>query len=40
MAMVPPAVTPKGGEVMDVTDVMKLLPHRPPVPHGRPHRGW
>jgi UDP-3-O-[3-hydroxymyristoyl] N-acetylglucosamine deacetylase/3-hydroxyacyl-[acyl-carrier-protein] dehydratase len=30
MAMVPPAVTPKGGEVMDVTDVMKLLPHRPP----------
>jgi UDP-3-O-[3-hydroxymyristoyl] N-acetylglucosamine deacetylase/3-hydroxyacyl-[acyl-carrier-protein] dehydratase len=23
-------VTPKGGEVMDVTDVMKLLPHRPP----------
>jgi UDP-3-O-[3-hydroxymyristoyl] N-acetylglucosamine deacetylase/3-hydroxyacyl-[acyl-carrier-protein] dehydratase len=30
MAMVPPAVTPKGGDVMDVTDVMKLLPHRPP----------
>ncbi len=30
MAMVPPSVTPKGGEVMDVTDVMKLLPHRPP----------
>jgi UDP-3-O-[3-hydroxymyristoyl] N-acetylglucosamine deacetylase/3-hydroxyacyl-[acyl-carrier-protein] dehydratase len=30
MAMVPPAVTPKGGEVMDVTDVMALLPHRPP----------
>jgi UDP-3-O-[3-hydroxymyristoyl] N-acetylglucosamine deacetylase/3-hydroxyacyl-[acyl-carrier-protein] dehydratase len=30
MAMVPPAVTPKGGEVMDVNDVMALLPHRPP----------
>lgn len=30
MAMVPPAMTPKGGDVMDVTDVMKLLPHRPP----------
>lgn len=30
MALVPPAVTPKGGDVMDVTDVMKLLPHRPP----------
>jgi UDP-3-O-[3-hydroxymyristoyl] N-acetylglucosamine deacetylase / 3-hydroxyacyl-[acyl-carrier-protein] dehydratase len=30
MALVPPAVTPKGGEVMDVNDVMKLLPHRYP----------
>ncbi len=30
MAMVPPAVTPKGGEILDVNDVMKLLPHRAP----------
>jgi UDP-3-O-[3-hydroxymyristoyl] N-acetylglucosamine deacetylase/3-hydroxyacyl-[acyl-carrier-protein] dehydratase len=30
MAMVPPAVTPKGGSVMDINDVMKLLPHRYP----------
>jgi UDP-3-O-[3-hydroxymyristoyl] N-acetylglucosamine deacetylase/3-hydroxyacyl-[acyl-carrier-protein] dehydratase len=30
MALVPPAVTPKGGEVLDVNDVMKLLPHRFP----------
>lgn len=30
MAMVPPAVTPKGGAVMDIKDVMKLLPHRYP----------
>jgi UDP-3-O-[3-hydroxymyristoyl] N-acetylglucosamine deacetylase/3-hydroxyacyl-[acyl-carrier-protein] dehydratase len=30
LALVPPGVTPKGGEVMDVNDVMKLLPHRPP----------
>ena len=30
MALVPPSVTPKGGDVMDVNDVMKLLPHRPP----------
>jgi UDP-3-O-[3-hydroxymyristoyl] N-acetylglucosamine deacetylase/3-hydroxyacyl-[acyl-carrier-protein] dehydratase len=30
MALVPPSVTPKGGEVMDVSDVMKLLPHRYP----------
>ena len=30
MAMVPPAVTPKGGDVLDVNDVMKLLPHRYP----------
>ncbi len=29
-AMVPPSVTPKGGEVLDVNDVMKLLPHRYP----------
>lgn len=30
MAMVPPVVTPKGGAVMDINDVMKLLPHRYP----------
>ncbi len=30
MALVPPSVTPKGGEVMDVNDVMRLLPHRYP----------
>jgi len=30
MALVPPAVTPKGGEILDVNDVMKLLPHRFP----------
>jgi UDP-3-O-[3-hydroxymyristoyl] N-acetylglucosamine deacetylase/3-hydroxyacyl-[acyl-carrier-protein] dehydratase len=30
LALVPPAVTPKGGEILDVTDVMKLLPHRYP----------
>ena len=30
MALVPPSVTPKGGEVLDVNDVMKLLPHRFP----------
>lgn len=30
MALVPPAVTPKGGEVLDVMDLMKLLPHRYP----------
>lgn len=30
MALVPPSVTPKGGEVMDVNDIMKLLPHRFP----------
>jgi UDP-3-O-[3-hydroxymyristoyl] N-acetylglucosamine deacetylase/3-hydroxyacyl-[acyl-carrier-protein] dehydratase len=30
MAMVPPMVTPKGGSVMDINDVMKLLPHRYP----------
>ena len=30
VALVPPAVTPKGGDVLDVNDVMKLLPHRYP----------
>jgi UDP-3-O-[3-hydroxymyristoyl] N-acetylglucosamine deacetylase/3-hydroxyacyl-[acyl-carrier-protein] dehydratase len=30
MALVPPVVTPKGGDVLDVNDVMKLLPHRYP----------
>jgi len=30
MAMVPPPTTPKGGDVLDVNDVMKLLPHRYP----------
>jgi UDP-3-O-[3-hydroxymyristoyl] N-acetylglucosamine deacetylase/3-hydroxyacyl-[acyl-carrier-protein] dehydratase len=30
MAMVPPMITPKGGSVMDINDVMKLLPHRYP----------
>jgi UDP-3-O-[3-hydroxymyristoyl] N-acetylglucosamine deacetylase/3-hydroxyacyl-[acyl-carrier-protein] dehydratase len=30
MALVPPSVTPKGGEILDVNDVMKLLPHRFP----------
>ena len=30
MAMVPPATTPKGGDVLDVTAVMKMLPHRYP----------
>ncbi len=30
MALVPPAVTPKGGDVLDINDVMKLLPHRYP----------
>ena len=30
MAMVPPVVTPKGGSVMDINDVMRLLPHRYP----------
>ena len=29
-AMVPPTVTPKGGDVLDVRDVMKVLPHRYP----------
>jgi UDP-3-O-[3-hydroxymyristoyl] N-acetylglucosamine deacetylase/3-hydroxyacyl-[acyl-carrier-protein] dehydratase len=30
MALVPPAITPKGGDILDVNDVMKLLPHRFP----------
>lgn len=30
MAMVPPQIIPKGGDVLDVNDVMKLLPHRYP----------
>jgi UDP-3-O-[3-hydroxymyristoyl] N-acetylglucosamine deacetylase/3-hydroxyacyl-[acyl-carrier-protein] dehydratase len=30
MALVPPNVTPKGGDVLEVNDVMKLLPHRYP----------
>jgi UDP-3-O-[3-hydroxymyristoyl] N-acetylglucosamine deacetylase/3-hydroxyacyl-[acyl-carrier-protein] dehydratase len=29
-ALVPPAVTPKGGEVIEVKDIMKVLPHRYP----------
>jgi UDP-3-O-[3-hydroxymyristoyl] N-acetylglucosamine deacetylase/3-hydroxyacyl-[acyl-carrier-protein] dehydratase len=29
-ALIPPAVTPKGGDILDVNDVMKLLPHRFP----------
>ena len=30
MALMPPSTTPKGGDVMDVKDVMALLPHRYP----------
>jgi UDP-3-O-[3-hydroxymyristoyl] N-acetylglucosamine deacetylase/3-hydroxyacyl-[acyl-carrier-protein] dehydratase len=30
MAMVPPSIVPKGGDVLDVNDVMKILPHRYP----------
>jgi UDP-3-O-[3-hydroxymyristoyl] N-acetylglucosamine deacetylase/3-hydroxyacyl-[acyl-carrier-protein] dehydratase len=30
VALVPPTVTPKGGDILDVNDVMKLLPHRYP----------
>jgi len=30
MAMVPPAVTPRGADVLDIHNVMKLLPHRYP----------
>ena len=29
-ALIPPAMTPKGGDILDVNDVMKLLPHRYP----------
>jgi UDP-3-O-[3-hydroxymyristoyl] N-acetylglucosamine deacetylase/3-hydroxyacyl-[acyl-carrier-protein] dehydratase len=29
-ALVPPAVTPKGGDVIEVIDIMKVLPHRYP----------
>jgi UDP-3-O-[3-hydroxymyristoyl] N-acetylglucosamine deacetylase/3-hydroxyacyl-[acyl-carrier-protein] dehydratase len=29
-ALIPPTVTPKGGDILDVNDVMKLLPHRFP----------
>ncbi|MEA3186193.1 MAG: hypothetical protein QOD99_23 [Chthoniobacter sp.] len=30
LAMVPLAIVPKGGDVLDVNDVMKILPHRYP----------
>lgn len=30
MSLVPPSNTPKGGDVLDVNEVMKLLPHRYP----------
>ncbi len=30
MALVPPSIIPKGGDVFDVNDVMKILPHRYP----------
>src|SRR3954447_21347709 len=30
MAMIPAATTPKGGEVMDINDILKMLPHRYP----------
>ncbi len=30
LAMVPPAITPKGGSVLDINNVMQLLPHRYP----------
>ena len=29
-AMVPPAIVPKGGAVLDINDVMQILPHRYP----------
>jgi len=29
-ALVPPSVTPKGGDVIEVKDIMKVLPHRYP----------
>ncbi len=30
LALVPPTITPKGGDVLEVMDVMKVLPHRYP----------
>jgi UDP-3-O-[3-hydroxymyristoyl] N-acetylglucosamine deacetylase/3-hydroxyacyl-[acyl-carrier-protein] dehydratase len=30
MAMIPAALTPKGGDVMDINDILKMLPHRYP----------
>ncbi|MEA3197776.1 MAG: hypothetical protein QOF32_1828, partial [Gammaproteobacteria bacterium] len=30
LAMIPAAMTPKGGEVMDINDILKMLPHRYP----------
>ena len=30
LALMPPMVTPKGGDVLDIYDVMKVLPHRYP----------
>jgi UDP-3-O-[3-hydroxymyristoyl] N-acetylglucosamine deacetylase / 3-hydroxyacyl-[acyl-carrier-protein] dehydratase len=30
MALVPPSITPKGGDILEVGDVMKILPHRYP----------
>ena len=30
LALLPPRITPKGGDVLDINDVMKLLPHRYP----------
>jgi UDP-3-O-[3-hydroxymyristoyl] N-acetylglucosamine deacetylase/3-hydroxyacyl-[acyl-carrier-protein] dehydratase len=30
MTMVPPSIVPKGGSVLDVNDLMKILPHRYP----------
>jgi UDP-3-O-[3-hydroxymyristoyl] N-acetylglucosamine deacetylase/3-hydroxyacyl-[acyl-carrier-protein] dehydratase len=29
-ALVPPSVTPKGGDVLEINDIMKVLPHRYP----------
>jgi UDP-3-O-[3-hydroxymyristoyl] N-acetylglucosamine deacetylase/3-hydroxyacyl-[acyl-carrier-protein] dehydratase len=30
LAMIPAALTPKGGDVMDINDILKMLPHRYP----------
>ena len=30
LALVPPSVTPKGGDILGVSDIMKVLPHRYP----------